>query len=403
MPAYFAVPADEDLLTGLAAVARELEMRPSSLIAVLGPSGGALRWFTFRCTPFGRDLALSYGFFVDVMGDSFSQFVCARQHEHLAHHRVLTAQRRDGGTLEVRSDGAEVIVTAGQLPDSTTRDGDAWTIGLAALGLSETIPALDAKAERVVLRRDRSVVLDLSIEPARGRLPAVQVLGSSDGEAKFDAFRDRATVRFAQRQPRAVAPAPNEVMNLGRRWVAKPGQMPDFTGVSLVKGHLCITSGYKPDGSYGVPVVDLGDVVEMKHPSTIQCPHYVPALIGRKLVKACDLQLGQGSESYNLDSTVTFPVLTKLAHASLRVRRLSLPALRTVKKLTIPIVDRLELELPVLAEGTLQLDLEGSPDLDAIRIFAPKLSSAQITLKPDRWSSWTQDDIATLRERISSP
>lgn len=191
-------------------------------------------------------------------------------------------------------------------------------------------------------------------------------------------------------------------MKLGWRYVAKAGEMPDFTGVSLLKGHLWITSGYKPDGSYGVPVVDLGDVVEMKHPSTLRCPHYVPAIIGRKLVKACDLQLGQGYDAESLDSTVTFPVLTKLALASFRVRKLSLPALRVVKRLNLTFVDRLEVDLPALAEGILHIELEGPPTLEAIRIHVPKLPGSRIELDPSRSSRWTADDVAALRARICS-
>lgn len=372
--------SDAALLDALAQVARDFDASPQSMLCLLAEPEGDVTWFTFVCSSIGQGAEMAAGFFSDVLADALPDLVVIERHDVLANDVVI--RRFQGGetSLEVRSDGGEVIVTRGALGASVPREGDAVLAGLRALGWP-TAPAwerIGARSREVVLRRGGAPATPLSIEArAKGssRVPPVGVI-RGQGEAGFDAWRERAGERFPQTTPAVVTmrpgappalrpaePAPaapkGEAVRLDVR-VGKPGLWPDLSAVERVTGRIEVIDSWDPGRqdplAWGLRVVDLGAVRELKHPAHFYVQGRCERIVGLQLEKAAGVHLtGNGAPRVEL------PRLKVLRHGRFGLgssdgsaRELVLPALVEAKELTIDLPDEpFVLRLPKLAKGQL--------------------------------------------------
>ncbi|HGG57736.1 MAG TPA: hypothetical protein ENK31_08075 [Nannocystis exedens] len=161
-------------------------------------------------------------------------------------------------------------------------------------------------------------------------------------------------------------------MKLGRITIHTPGECPDFSGVSYAKGHLLIRGGVGQDGLATIPLIDLGDLIEMKYPSSIKAPLVPRRIVARHLTHVSELHIGQGVPQAVCQ--LDFPALTNLKHGTFYLQQLSLPSLREVETLTVHVSDRLHLELPQLVKGKVNIVLS-KPNIDTrlVKIVAPRL------------------------------
>src|SRR5262249_30035858 len=137
--------------------------------------------------------------------------------------------------------------------------------------------------ERVTLRRDWAVVEALAVEAASGPAPPVRTVRGR-GEAAFEYWREHALERFPLVPLAAPPVASDDVVRLDVR-VGLRTEWRDLSGVGLVTGRLSVIDDYDPDDDmYGVPVVDLGAVREMKYPATLAVQGACLRIVGANLV-----------------------------------------------------------------------------------------------------------------------
>lgn len=351
------------LLEALDQIAQDFDESPQSMLCLLAAPVDGVTWFTFVCSVFRRDAAMSAGFFSDMLGLAGLDFAVQEHHDFLSSDVVFRHYHEGKTDLVVRSDGGEVAITTGNVDPAIPREGDAVVVGLRTLGWS-TNPAwksIGATSRMVVLRKDRAKPERLVIEQRTKsslKLPPVKVIRGL-GEVGFSYWRDHAQERFPLK-PVVEAPAKNEIVSLNVL-VGKPGVWPDLTNVETIKGRLQVVDSYdetRPDPSaYGLRIVDLGGVRVMKYSSSFYVQGACERIVGKHLEAADSIEFRGSGEQH-----IELPKLQKLRFGNVTLgqsRELVLPELVEVQKLTLRLPrETCKVMLPKLEKGELVLVVE---------------------------------------------
>jgi hypothetical protein len=138
---------------------------------------------------------------------------------------------------------------------------------------------------------------------------------------------------------------------------------PNLSRVTSITGKIEVIDDYDPDDDeYGIAVVDLGGVREMKYPTRFVVQGVAQRIVGTSLESACDIDL-RAPETRGQDPVVVeLPRLTKARHVQIGSdrgfpRELVLPELTEVKTLVIQLATRRPsiVRLPKLARGSVEI------------------------------------------------
>lgn len=377
------------LLEALGKVARELDASPTSLLCLLAEPTGDVTWFSFVCSALGSGRVMSAGFFRDVLAEALPAFAMHQRFDLIPSDCVLSYYRQGERHLEVFSDGAEVVLAQGDVPSEVPREGDAVHFGLRALGWP-TEPTWETLGRVIELRRNRVPVEPLQVAErwtASARLPPIKVVRGLD-EAGIEYWRQHAKERF-RRTALSIARAVDQPLQLQLK-IGQPGQWPDLSAVACVTGRIYIVDSWDParkDASdWGLRVVDLGAVRELKYPCSLCVTGMCERVVGVSLEKADTIVIsGRGHPRVEL------PRLRSLGRGSFGdptregapMSEVELPALEEVKSVRFVLPNApFVVRLPRLRKGRIILHANAVSD-DRLRdsvLEIPALSRSGIDL-----------------------
>jgi hypothetical protein len=382
----FAVPQAQKSkwLATLAAIAKDFDESPTSMMCVLGPVADGTQWLTFRASQWAPGQGLACGFFEDVFMLAKRDFVIW-QRDPLGSGIEVRRYKAGKLDLHVCSDGSEIAVCHGKVAAKVPRTGDLETFGLAALGWKGPVPwgGFGTRSDRVVLRAAGKVVAKPKVEKG-GTVPPKIGIVPADASG-FGYWRERAKETFSVVRAAAVASLTKPVrldVRVGRRsaWI-------DLSNVAVVTGRIDVIDDYKPGSPYGLRDVDLGGVRECKYPCRIEVSNNgTTRLVGRQLERADEISVHPRVKPVLVD----LPKLRVLRRGLFNLTTggvLELPELVEVKKLEITVGDEpFTLRLPKLAKGTLVITPTNGGDVSHDSVaFAPLLPCTKIEIGNAYW------------------